>query len=349
MAAFRLRRLKSDKPRKRLVMGVHPLPTMVTLGNLLCGFASIILSMRVGHPPDGYSAVSMLYYAGLLIFIAMIFDVLDGRVARWTKTTSKFGMEMDSLCDVVSFGVAPAVLVKAAIDHPTTMRLFGDFPILDRYIWLMMAVYVSCAALRLARYNVESESGHKDFFFGIPSPAAAGCVASLVIMLCPILDKLDKNPDLNTTIMGAKTWMDALRSYEIGRDVLWGLPFVMFCLGILMVSRVHYIHLGDKLLRGKKPLMHLMVIGMGLVLIIMQHEIMLAVAFNGYMVLGLFNELRFQLIPSHRPPDWDVPAAPIEGKPPSNAALPQVPATPSGMTPALPPLDVAKQEPTPGH
>src|SRR6185369_2191077 len=143
-------------------------------------------------------------------------------------------MEMDSLCDVVSFGVAPAVLVKAAIDHPTTMRLFGDFPILDRYIWLMMAVYVSCAALRLARYNVESESGHKDFFFGIPSPAAAGCVASLVIMLCPILNEQKL----------AMTWMEALRSKEVVRIVLQGLPFTMLCLGILMVSRVHYVHVG---------------------------------------------------------------------------------------------------------
>ena len=334
MAAFRLRKNKNDKPRKRLVMGVHPLPTMVTLGNLLCGFASIILSMRVGHPPEGTTAVSMLYYAGLLVFIAMIFDVLDGRVARWTKTTSKFGMEMDSLCDVVSFGVAPAVLIKAAIDLSISLHIFGDFPILDRYIWLMMAVYVSCAALRLARYNVEAESGHKDFFFGIPSPAAAGCVASLVIMLCPILEE---KPLL-------LTWMDGLRTKEVARAVLQGLPFLMLCLGILMVSRVHYIHLGDKLLRGKKPLMHLMLIGMAMVLIIMQHEVMLALAFNGYMLLGMVNEVRFQLIPSQRPPDWDLPTAPLETRPPSNAALPQIPAT----TPALPPLE-ATQDSKPGN
>jgi CDP-diacylglycerol--serine O-phosphatidyltransferase len=341
MAAFRLRKNKTDKPRKRLVMGVHPLPTMVTLGNLLCGFASIILSMRVGNPPEGYKSIEMLYYAGLLIFIAMIFDVMDGRVARWTKTTSKFGMEMDSLCDVVSFGVAPAVLVKAAIDLSIPLKYFEAFPILDRYIWLMMAVYVCCAALRLARYNVEAESGHKDFFFGIPSPAAAGCVASLVVMLCPILNEQKM----------AMTWMELLRSKEVVRVVLQGLPFTMLCLGILMVSRVHYIHLGDKLLRGKKPLMHLMLVGMSLVLIIMQHEVMLALAFNGYLVFGLLNEVRMQLFPSTRPPGWDAPLAELAGnRPASSTSLPQISSTPTGTpavqtAPALPGAEPPKDLP----
>src|SRR5712671_4267220 len=116
---FRMGRLRGEKTR-RLLHGIHPIPTMVTLGNLICGFASIMLSMRANNlpvnPPEGavvMSAEDYLYLAGLLIFLAMIFDVLDGSVARLTKSTSKFGMEMDSLCDVVSFGAAPAVLVKA--------------------------------------------------------------------------------------------------------------------------------------------------------------------------------------------------------------------------------------------
>ncbi len=138
---FRLGRSKGDKPR-RLLHGIHPLPTMVTLGNLICGFASILLASKANmmvpdaaaaaiSPVGAYKPEDYLYLAGLLIFIAMIFDVLDGSVARLTKSTSKFGMEMDSLCDVVSFGVAPAVLVKNLIDR---QALLGELhPMLDRY------------------------------------------------------------------------------------------------------------------------------------------------------------------------------------------------------------------------
>jgi CDP-diacylglycerol--serine O-phosphatidyltransferase len=114
--AFRLRRFKNAKTKPRRVLGVHPLPTLVTLGNLLCGFAAVMFALRSARPAEGpYSPEKLLYYSGLLIFMAMIFDMLDGKVARWTKSASKFGMEMDSLCDVVSFGLAPAVLVKATL------------------------------------------------------------------------------------------------------------------------------------------------------------------------------------------------------------------------------------------
>src|ERR1043165_9031388 len=120
-ARFRMGRVKGEK--RRLLAGIHPIPTMVTLGNLVCGFASIMLAMRANNipvmlPPGAvhYKPDDYLYLAGILIFVAMIFDVLDGSVARLTKSTSKFGMEMDSLCDVVSFGAAPAVLVKSLLD-----------------------------------------------------------------------------------------------------------------------------------------------------------------------------------------------------------------------------------------
>ena len=116
MAALRFGRGRKDKPKRKLLIGVRPLPTMVTLGNLLCGFGAIFLAMRSYAPPPGMSPAECLNLGGLLIFGGMIFDVMDGQVARWTKSTSKFGMEMDSLCDVVTFGLAPAVLVKGLID-----------------------------------------------------------------------------------------------------------------------------------------------------------------------------------------------------------------------------------------
>jgi CDP-diacylglycerol--serine O-phosphatidyltransferase len=290
---------RDGKPKKRLLAGVRPAPTMITLGNLLCGFGSIVLAMRAFHPPETlkFTSADCIYYAGLLIFLAMVFDVFDGRVARWTKSTSKFGMEMDSLADVVSFGVAPAVLVKVAIDQ------FRDFPILDRYVWMLLAVYVVCAALRLARYNVEAETGHRDFFFGLPSPAAAGCVASLVVLIT--IGVPHPLPKLHppAPFLMPMGWLDDWRS-QWAQVILVSLPFIVLCLGILMVSRVHYIHLGDKLLGGRRSLMQVLLLVLGLVLIVMQPEVMLAAAFNGYMLFGLVNEVRYQLFPSTRPAEW---------------------------------------------
>lgn len=286
------------RPRRRLLGGVRPLPTLITLGNLLCGFGAIALSMRADNPPAGFygfHAFDCLYWAGLLIFVAMIFDVLDGRVARWTKSTSRFGMEMDALADVVSFGVAPAVLVKAAIDYQS--QQVGGYPLLDRYIWPLLATYVACAALRLARYNVESEKVHRDFFFGLPSPAAAGCAASLVVMITPAAQHL---PQLQAQEL---TWLDAW-CVQIGRPLLTVLPFVMLALGILMVSRVHYLHLGDRLLGGRRSLLHLLLLILALALIVMQHKVMLALLFNGYMAFGVLNDLRHQLFPATRPAEW---------------------------------------------
>lgn len=309
-------RRNKNPNRPRLLMGIHPVPTMVTLGNLLCGFGAIILAMRAQYPPAGLTPEDCLRYAGLLIFAAMIFDALDGKVARMTKSTSKFGMEMDSLCDVVSFGVAPAVLVKAMIDqHLNAGR--EAYPLWDRYVWPMLAIYVCCAALRLARYNVESETGHRNFFFGMPSPGAAGCAASLALLIIPS----EHTPP--TAFQAQVTQLDKMRE-AIYWPMLQALPFVLLALGILMVSRVHYPHVGDKLLGGKKSFFHILVLGMVLVLIFLHHEIVLAFAFNGFLIYGLLNELRCQIFPSQRPKSWDeadavaLAAAPAE----ASTALP---------------------------
>ncbi|HYF49628.1 MAG TPA: CDP-alcohol phosphatidyltransferase family protein [Planctomycetota bacterium] len=342
MARFGRLRLKKDgKPR--LVLGVHPVPTMVTLGNLLCGFGAIVLAMRAENPPSdfyNFNAHDCLRVSGMLIFAAMVFDVLDGKVARWTKSTSKFGMEMDSLCDVVSFGVAPAVLVKAMID--LQLKTEHPFPMLDRFVWPMLAAYVCCAALRLARYNVEAETGHRDFFFGMPSPGAAGCVASLCILIIPSDHARVVGPIQQIQQMAAMdSWLEASRR-DVFFPVLVAMPFLMLLLAILMVTRVHYPHVGDRLLRGKKSFMHLMILGLALVLTAMLHEIMLAVAFNGYMLFGLVNELRYQFVPSQRPKEWDVEARPPE--PPqaaaASAAPPVAPAAPGApAAPPAPPTD----------
>jgi CDP-diacylglycerol--serine O-phosphatidyltransferase len=145
----------SHNPDKRF----YPLPCMFTLASLFCGFYSIVSSVN-----------SEFKTAAIAILVAAIFDALDGRVARMTHSTSQFGAELDSLCDMVSFGVSPAVLAYLWALHP-----YG------RYGWLAAFLYVAMTSLRLARFNcMDSESDSKNFT-GLPCPAAAAMVSAAVL------------------------------------------------------------------------------------------------------------------------------------------------------------------------
>ncbi len=140
--------------------GVYVLPNLLTTAGLFCGFYSIIASLR-----------SEFLIAAIAIMAANVFDTLDGRVARVTKTTSRFGIEYDSLCDLVAFGVAPAILVYCWALAP-----WGTFG------WLAASLYVTCGALRLARFNAQFDNVEKRHFIGLPIPAAAEVVASTVML-----------------------------------------------------------------------------------------------------------------------------------------------------------------------
>ena len=146
-----------DQPRR----GIFLLPSLLTTGNLFCGFLAIILAA------DGRYAE-----AAVAIFVAMVMDMLDGKVARLTKTTTQFGVEFDSLADVVSFGVAPAFMLYAFV--------LGR---LGRAAWLGAFLFAICGALRLARFNVYSGVTDRRYFVGLPIPAAAGIVASVMLLL----------------------------------------------------------------------------------------------------------------------------------------------------------------------
>lgn len=138
--------------------GVALLPSLFTLGNLFCGYACVIHAMR-----------GEFETAAPLIGVAVILDILDGRIARMTGTASEFGVQFDSMADVISFGMAPAVLVFA-----------WGLSTLGRLGWAAAFLFVTAAALRLARFNLQSASGDKRYFVGMPSPAAAGVLASTV-------------------------------------------------------------------------------------------------------------------------------------------------------------------------
>ena len=139
--------------------GIHILPSLFTTGNVFCGFYSFIAALN-----DRY------YLAAWAIVLAIIFDVLDGRIARMTKTTSAFGMQYDSLADVISFGMAPAFLCYAWVLKP-----FG------RVGWMAAFLFLLCGALRLARFNTTKPDIRGQYFIGLPTPAAAAVIASIII------------------------------------------------------------------------------------------------------------------------------------------------------------------------
>jgi CDP-diacylglycerol--serine O-phosphatidyltransferase len=152
----------APKPPRR---GIYLLPNLFTTACLACGFLSIIAAINGDFAR-----------AGAAIFAAMIFDGLDGRVARWTRTESVFGKEYDSLADMVAFGVAPALVsYQWGFD---AIAGYGDA--WARFGWTAAFFYAVCAALRLARFNARAPSADKRFFEGLPSPSAAGLVAALV-------------------------------------------------------------------------------------------------------------------------------------------------------------------------
>ena len=148
------------RPRRerRFQRGVYLLPGMFTVANMFCGWASIVYAMRGDYAT-----------AAPLIGFAMILDTLDGRIARMTGTSSDFGVEFDSLADVISFGVAPAVLVFS-----------WGLESLGRFGWAAGFLYVTATAIRLARFNIQGKGGDRRYFIGLPSPPAAGVLGATV-------------------------------------------------------------------------------------------------------------------------------------------------------------------------
>lgn len=246
------------------------LPSLCTLGNALCGFAAITMVARALIVTDEFHKIGPgdVRWAGYFVILAMVFDALDGRLARFARATTDFGGQLDSVADVVSFGVAPAFLmnrvVVESLRHVTPEGLTG----LLRLVWVCAAVYLGCALIRLARFNVENvheEEAHMSFK-GLPSPAAAGALVSLVIVLGNLLEA---GPD------------DLL-----ARVLLLALPGVTAVLGLLMVSKVRYSHMLNQFLRGRKPVSHLVLLFLAIIVVVALKEVALVVGFGGYALSG---------------------------------------------------------------
>lgn len=299
----------SDKTRSRTLMGhvrrsrlrtVALLPSMITLANGVFGFAAIGL---VAKGPPYYGM------AGYMIFYAMIADVLDGRVARISKQTSSFGGQLDSLCDALSFGAAPAFLVLNLMlsRHRAIVGgaelVFGD--VYERFIWAVVIIYLSCTLIRLARFNVENEedeSAHMTFT-GLPSPAGAGVVASLVMFY----HYVQTDEAAGTAVF---------KILQTG--VLYALPFITLGVGLLMVSRIRYVHLFNQIFKGSKPVTYLYAAGLVFALLyICKLQLALVISFGGFALSGVIRWVYRKVILTrmmHRKltPEDDAEPAPID-------------------------------------
>ncbi len=256
--------------RRAYIRSVYFLPSLATLGNAVSGFAAIYVAAMVAAngPPsrDPWAAFFLNHgfaAAAYLIFLAMVFDAIDGRLARFTRHTTDFGGQLDSMADVISFGVAPAFVA---------LRLFRvdgpDWSLpLTRLVWAMAALYVCCAATRLARFNVSNEHGeqHHFSFLGLPSPGAAGAVASLILMEQEM----------------ARQSLDFL-----AHACLVLLPLVVLGTGLLMVSHVRYPHFVNRYLRGRRSIGRLILIVGIVLLMVVAHQYVLGIGTLAYAGWG---------------------------------------------------------------
>ena len=268
------RMLRRHHRQHRILQATAILPSLATVCNGLSGFAAIHFATKLGLGENRPEAVHNLMFASGLLFLAMVFDLLDGRLARMTRRTSDFGAQLDSLCDMISFGLAPAVLTSHAVIAILREVTGGQNVIPERVVLCAAAVYVACAAMRLARFNVENEpdeSAHMSFK-GLPSPGAAAATASLVLFYGWL--KLD--------IQDVAPWQwFALAA---------GISFVTLSCGLLMVSRFRYSHLVNQFIRGKRPFAYLVklvfVVIAAVVFAVLALEPTIAVLTIGYVFSG---------------------------------------------------------------
>ena len=228
-----------SKSGKKLAMYIYILPNLMTTSNLFCGFLSVIFSIK-----------GEFKYAAIAVIIAAVFDTLDGRLARLTHATSKFGAEYDSLCDLVSFGMAPAMLM-----YMWALEPYGRFGIMACFL------FVACGALRLARFNVQIGVVEKNYFQGLPIPMAAGIVTSSFLAF----------EDLGWTPVE-----------ERGLLILAMVVLMAF----VMVSNFRYRSFKDLDFKNRLPFKYLVAGLLVLITVAIYPEVMLFVLFLTYGTLG---------------------------------------------------------------
>jgi CDP-diacylglycerol--serine O-phosphatidyltransferase len=236
--------MKRRRAPIRMRKGIYILPNLFTTGNLFCGFWAIVSVFQ-----------EKFEYAAYAILLAAVFDALDGKVARLSGAMSKFGVQYDSLADLISFGVAPALLA-----FTWALRPYG------RFGWLAAFLFVVCGALRLARFNVQSSSGEVKYFKGLPIPAAATMIA-LTILLYLRLIETDWVKDIVILVM-------------------------IYILAFLMVSNIRYFSFKELDLARRKPFSLFIFLILSMIVIIMEPTIVLFGFILTYVFSGPVNMVR---------------------------------------------------------
>ncbi|MGQ9693340.1 MAG: CDP-diacylglycerol--serine O-phosphatidyltransferase [Thermodesulfobacteriota bacterium] len=228
------RRRRTNSIRK----GVYILPNLFTAGSLFCGFFSLVRTLQEDF-----------YAAAILILVAGFLDGIDGKIARYTNTSTRFGLEFDSLADVISFGVAPGILVYAWALEP-----FG------RLGWLAAFLYVVCGAMRLGRFNIQVTNVESRYFSGLPIPAAAGLIATVILVY-----------------------------YNLGdTGISKHLPILIitYILAFLMVSTIKYYSFKDLELIRRKPFHWLVIAILVIIMVANEPEYTLCTLFTVYALSG---------------------------------------------------------------
>jgi CDP-diacylglycerol--serine O-phosphatidyltransferase len=280
------------------------LPSLMTLGNAICGFGAITLMTEAitckDVAPQGTVQVADLYHGTVMwacgcIFLAMVFDALDGRLARFARVTSDFGGQLDSVADAVSFGMAPAFLMVWVVRVGLGLEMLEPLSVVS---WVCAAVFMSCALIRLARFNVENvhdEEAHLSFR-GLPSPAAAGALVSVILVTMASFWR-QEFPDLMRQV------------------TFWALPLFALALGLLMVSRMRYSHLLNQFIRGRRPVRHLVLVLLCLALAVVVREATVVIGFVGYAFSGPIGAVIRRARNRAAPPQGPAGQTPTESTP----------------------------------
>ena len=233
--------MKKKKARRKsegVKRGIYILPNLLTAGSLFFGFYAIIAAFNGKY-----------LTAAIAILGSVLFDAIDGKVARLTRSTSRFGVEFDSLSDLVAFGVAPAILVFS-----WALRPYG------RLGWLAAFLYVACGALRLARFNVQLDTVESRYFRGLPIPGAAGLIVATIFLFY----RLD--------VQGEVTNLFIL--------------LMIYLLAFLMVSNIRYPSFKDLKLLKRRPFGTLVAMILAIVVVVAEPAIMLFIFAAVYLLLG---------------------------------------------------------------
>lgn len=303
---------------RKILRRIHVLPSLLTLGNFACGFFSIVFCLnallfltraqgiesdvpatpvvaqqhaaenapelaspfREAAPKEPTAddfharAAYMLQWACMIVFLGMVFDMLDGKVARHMGADSAFGKELDSLSDVVTFGIAPPIIVTTQwiAVMPANASWWGQ-------VMIFGVAFAACAALRLARYNVMSGVADKNLFTGLPSPAAAGCVVTAVLVA----------EGGYAFVANACIWIANVTGGFIPADQVKSrlLGLLMLFVGALMMTSIPFVHVANRYLTGRKSFTILVIVIFLFVLLWHEPRIISFLMFNGYMAAGL--------------------------------------------------------------